>query len=100
MRERSSSDIHGWILTKPCLLFDGPKVRGGYGKCCVHGERRAHRASYKEFVGDIPKGMYVCHRCDVRNCIEPSHLFLGTQADNMADMVLKGRSKTCGGHYK
>jgi HNH endonuclease len=41
--------------------------------------------------GPIPEGLQVLHRCDVRNCIEPTHLFLGTNADNMADKVAKGR---------
>lgn len=51
----------------------------------------AHRAAYLLFVGPVPDDLFVCHRCDVRPCVNPSHLFLGTQSDNLRDMVNKGR---------
>lgn len=75
-----------------CWIWDGAIGKAhGYGVAWDGKYVRAHRLGYKLFVGDIPSGMHVLHRCDVRSCVNPSHLFLGTQLDNMRDMVSKGR---------
>lgn len=56
----------------------------------------AHRASWKAFNGEIPVGLFVLHKCDVGCCVNPKHLFLGTQLDNMKDMRKKGRNNDIG----
>lgn len=74
-----------------CWFWVGARHRLGYG---LFNGRKAHRASWEIHCGAIPAGMSVLHRCDVRNCVNPAHLFLGTQADNMRDMVAKGRHRS------
>lgn len=86
--------------------FDDPEVcwiwpgstnqQTGYGQvAAIHDGVRtvlsAHRASFAAFIGSIPDGMQVLHKCDVRACFNPRHLFLGSQLTNMRDMIAKGR---------
>lgn len=75
-----------------CWEWTGWKNPKGYGRISVDGVNRSvHRVSYEKFREHPVTGMLVCHTCDKPACWNPDHLFLGTHADNMDDMVRKGR---------
>lgn len=75
-----------------CWLWLGGVKSNGYGMFRMNNRLdTAHRCSWRIFRGDIPAGLCVCHKCDTLLCVNPDHLFIGTQRDNMDDMVAKHR---------
>lgn len=109
MEERAIVRFWSWVDIRSrdeCWLWNGVRNRSGYGRFIIsRGARKgaesrryfgAHRLAFEFSIGAIPDGLLVCHRCDVRHCCNPDHLFLGSNSENMADMVAKGRARSSG----
>lgn len=96
MQNRSLSDRFWAKVDKSgnCWIWKGALMPQGYGGFYLDSTRRrgyAHRASWEITNGQIPPGMSILHSCDNRKCVNPSHLRIGTQRDNVYDMLSKGR---------
>ena len=89
--------------TDGCWLWTGYRFHAGYGGFHESQPKRtvrlAHRVAWELTNGLIPDGLHVCHTCDNRSCVRPDHLFLGTNADNVADKVAKGRQAKGEAHW-
>lgn len=78
-------------LDTDCWIWKNAVDAAGYGRFGA-GSLYVHREAYRLLVGEIPSEMLVCHRCDIRACFNPDHLFIGTYNDNNQDMIEKGRA--------
>ena len=91
IRERFDAKV---LKTTSCWLWQGDTTHKGYGVAWVQRKQvRAHRLAYFFKYGEFDESLLVLHKCDVRSCVRPDHLFLGTPKDNVADMIKKGRAR-------
>lgn len=92
-----TENFYSKIMVDPnsgCWLWTAALDVGGYGVFGI-GQKlaRAHRFAWEMISGPIPSGLCALHKCDIRACCNPDHIFIGTRQDNSTDMVLKGRHR-------
>lgn len=85
------------LVSAGCWIWTGRKNDQGYGKLSIANRtEKAHRVSYVIHKGEIPSGLCVCHSCDNPSCVNPEHLWLGTQRENIYDCISKNRDNSSG----
>ena len=84
---------YGWTITDSgCWEFDGPRNQDGYGRVRYLGRKTmVHRLAHEAWVGPIPDGLFIRHKCDNPPCVNPEHLETGTNAQNVQDKMDRGR---------
>lgn len=97
MKQNNLSILYTKCIKQPngCWIWTAGKTSRGYGMMNYQNKKQyAHRLSYQYSKGPITNGLHVCHSCDNPSCINPDHLWLGTNYDNILDKMKKGRAKT------
>jgi hypothetical protein len=92
LRDRPWDELYAPVPESGCWIWLHATSTAGYGQIQMAGKLEyAHRLSYERAKGPIPAGMLACHRCDTPSCVNPDHIFVGTESDNRVDMHRKGR---------
>jgi hypothetical protein len=95
LEQRFLRHVEPMMDDRGCWEWAASRYPKGYGQFRETGKTKtgyAHRSAYEIFRGPIPKDLHVLHRCDNPPCVNPTHLFLGTNLDNQRDSFIKGRS--------
>lgn len=93
-KERLLRYVKRGASSDDCWMWLGSLLPRGYARFSLHNEAvGAHRVSYRVHIGEVPAGMCICHRCDNPPCVNPAHLFLGTNKDNIQDALTKKRMR-------
>lgn len=101
IKERFYAHVKKLSGRNACHEYQGARSKKGYGQFGYEGWiQAAHRVAWKLEYGNIPAGLCILHRCDNPACVRLSHLFLGTQLDNIADRVAKGRTASGEAHFR